>query len=88
VGEKHDQPFQLSFNVSPKVDLQGSQVTSDGGLTLVGELDDRLGFGEFLTQYLADSRGVKNTQLPLADLLCQTVYGRIAEVVVANESVR
>jgi len=43
VGEKQNQPFQLSFNASLKVDFQGSRVTSDGGLILVRELDQRLG---------------------------------------------
>jgi len=46
VGEKQDQPFQLSFNPSLKVDFQGSGVTSDGGLLLVRELDERLGLAE------------------------------------------
>ena len=32
MGEKQNQPFQLSFNASLKVDFQGSRVTSDGGL--------------------------------------------------------
>jgi hypothetical protein len=35
--------LQLSFNPSLKVDFQGSRVTSDGGLLLVRELDERLG---------------------------------------------
>jgi hypothetical protein len=48
-------------------------VTSDGGLVLVRELDERLGFGELIERHLADARG-KNTQLPLADLLRQSVY--------------
>ena len=43
MGEKQNQPFQLSFNPSLKVDFQGSRVTSDGGLLLVRELDERLG---------------------------------------------
>jgi hypothetical protein len=43
MGEKQNQPFQLSFNSSLKVDFQGSRVTSDGGLLLVRELDERLG---------------------------------------------
>jgi hypothetical protein len=55
-----------------KVDFQGSRVTSDGGLILVRELDERLGFSELIEQHLTDSRG-KNTQLPLADLLRQSV---------------
>jgi hypothetical protein len=42
VGEKQNQPFQLSFNASLKVDFQGSRVTSDGGLILVREMDERL----------------------------------------------
>ena len=43
VGEKQHQPFQLSFNASLKVDFQGSRVTSDGGLILIRESDERLG---------------------------------------------
>ena len=43
MGEKQNQPFQLSFNPSLKVDFQGSRVTSDSGLLLVRELDERLG---------------------------------------------
>ena len=68
MGEKQNQPFQLSFNPSLRVDFQGSRVTSDGGLILLRELDERLGFSELIGQHLTDSRG-KNTQLPLADLL-------------------
>jgi len=77
VGEKQNQPFQLSFNASLKVDFQGSRVTSNGGLILVRELDERLGLSELIDQHLTDSRG-KNTQLPLADLLRQSVYSRLA----------
>ena len=51
---------------------------SDGGLILVRELDERLGFGDLIAQHLTDSRHGKNTQLPLADLLRQSVYSRIA----------
>ncbi len=49
MGEIQNQPFQLSFNASLKIDFQGSRVTSDGGLILVRELDERLGFGELMT---------------------------------------
>jgi hypothetical protein len=60
-----------------KVDFQGSRVTSDGGLILVRELDERLGFSGLIEQHLTDPRG-KNTQLPLADLLRQSLYSRLA----------
>jgi hypothetical protein len=39
MGDKQNQPFQLSFNASLKVDFQGSRVISDGGLIRVRELD-------------------------------------------------
>ena len=57
MGEKQNQPFQLSFNASLKVDFQGSRVTSDGGLIVVRELDERLGLSELIEQHLTDSRG-------------------------------
>ena len=41
MGEKQNQPFQLLFNASLKVDFQGSRVTSNCGLILVRELDER-----------------------------------------------
>jgi Transposase DDE domain group 1 len=78
VGEKHCQAFQLSFNTSLKVDFQGSRVTSDGGVVVVRELDERLSFGALIVQHLTDSRRGKNTQFPLADLFRQSIYRRLA----------
>jgi len=69
VAEKQDRPFQLSFNASLKVDFQGSRVTSDGGLSLVRELDERLGVSALSAENIRDDRRAKNTQLPLPDLL-------------------
>jgi DDE family transposase len=88
MGEKQNQPFQLSFNASLKIDFQGSRVTSDGGLILVRELDERFGFGNLIAQHLSDSRRGKNTQLPLADLLRQFVYSRIAGYEDVNDAER
>jgi hypothetical protein len=68
MGEKQNRPFQLSFNASLKVGFLGSRITSDGGLILVRELDERLGFGELIAQHLTDCRG-KNAQFCFADLL-------------------
>ena len=87
MGESQNTPFQLSFNRSLKVDFQGSRDTSDGGLILVRELDERLGFSELIEQHLTDSRG-KNTQLPLADLLRQSVYSRLAGYEDVNDAER
>ncbi len=87
MGEQQNQPFQLSFNPSLKVDFQGSRVTSDGGLLLVRELDERLGLSELISEHLTDSRG-KNTQLPMADLLRQAVYSRLAGYEDMNDAER
>src|SRR5208337_1754767 len=88
MGEKQNQPFQRSFNSSLKIDFQVSRVTSDGGLILVRELDERLGSGDLIAQYLTDSRRGKNTQLPLADLLRQSVYSRLAGYEDVNDAER
>ena len=88
MGEIQNQSFQLSFNASLKVDFQGSRVTSDGGLILVRELDERLGFGELIKQHLTDSRRGKNTQFPFTDLLRQSVYSRLAGYEDLNDAQR
>ena len=88
MGEKPNQPFQVSFNSSLKVDFQGSRVTSDGGLILVRELDERLGLGQLIERHLTDSRRGKNTQFPLADLLRQSVYSRLAGYEDVNDAER
>jgi DDE family transposase len=88
MGEQYHEPFQLSFNSSLRVDFQGSRVTSDGGLMVVRELDERLGFSELIAQHVTDSRRGKNTQLPLADLLRQSVYSRLAGYEDVNDAER
>jgi hypothetical protein len=88
VGETQDRPFQLSFNSSLKVDFQGSRVTSDGGLVLVRELDERLGLSELMDHHLSDSQRGKNIQLPLADLLRQSIYSRLAGYADVNDAAR
>ncbi len=88
MGEKQTKPFQLSFNGLLKVDFQGSHVTSDGGLILVRELDERLGLGKLIDEYLSDSRQGLNKKFPLADLLRQSIYSRLAGYEDVNDAVR
>ncbi len=47
-----------------------------------------MGFGELIAQQLTDSRRGRNPQLPLADLLRQSVYSRIAGCVDVNDAER
>ena len=87
MGESEKQGFQLSFNRFLRVGFQGSRVTSDGGLILVRELDERLGFGELIEEHLTDSRA-NNARLPFADLLRQSVYSRLAGYEDVNDAER
>jgi hypothetical protein len=50
MGEKQAHAFQLSNNAFLEIDFQGSRITSAGGLIFVQDLDERLGFGEFVEQ--------------------------------------
>ena len=88
MGKTQQRPFEFSFNSSLKIDFQSSRVTSDGGLVLVRELDERLGFGELVDRHLSDSRRDRNIQLPLADLLRQSIYSRLAGYADVNDDAR
>ena len=88
MGEKQNQPFQLLFNTSLKVDFQGSRVTSDGGLILVRELDERLGLEKLIEEHLSDSRQGLNKQFTVTDLLRQSVYSRLAGYEDLNDAER
>ena len=88
MGDKESKPFQLSFNGYLKVDFQGSRVTSDGGLLLIRELDERLGLGKLIDEHLSDTRQGENKKFPLADLVRQSVYSRLAGYEDLNDAVR
>ena len=48
-------------------------MTSDGGLILIREFDERLGLEKLIEAHLSDSRQGLNEQFTLADLLRQSV---------------
>ncbi len=77
MGESEKQALQLSFNRYLRIGFQGSRVTSNGGLVLARELDERLGFSELIDEHLSDSRANK-ARVSFADLLRQSVYSRLA----------
>jgi hypothetical protein len=87
MGEDQKLPLQLSFNRFLRVCFQGSRVTSNGGLILVRELDERLGFGKLIDEHLTDFRA-NNARFSLADLLRQSVYSRLAGYEDVNDAER
>jgi hypothetical protein len=55
---------------------------------VVRELDERLGLSELISDNLTDARRGRNTQLPLADLLRQSIYSRLAGYEDLNDAER
>ena len=88
MGELQTEPFQFAFNGFLKVAFQGSRITSDAGLILIRELDERLGLATLISEHLSDSRQGLNTQFGLVDLLRQSVYSRLAGYEDLNDAVR
>src|SRR5256712_4741351 len=78
VGDAEAGPIRLSFNPQLRVEFRGATVTSDAGLLLPRELDERLGLGALIERHLADPRTGHNRQFPLPDLFRQAIYGRLA----------
>ena len=64
MGELQTAPFQFTFNGFLKVAFQGSRITSDAGLILVRELDERLGLAGLIAAHLRDSRSVRVIETP------------------------
>jgi len=87
VGDIQNQPFPLSFNNLWNVNFQGLRVASDGGVILIRELDERLGFGELVEEYLTDAHA-QSARPPFAELLRQSVYSRLPGYEEVNDSGR
>ena len=67
---------QLSFSFQPKlrVDFLGGQMTTDPGLLLLRELDERLGLTRAFDRAVADGRDGRYIEHGMGDLLRQRVY--------------
>ena len=78
MGETKNHYFRLSFTDKLKVFFKGSEVTSDGGLIAIRELDEQLGLTALAEEYLSDTRYGRNIQHELPELLRQSVYSRLA----------
>jgi hypothetical protein len=63
-------------------------VTSDAGLLLPRELDERLGLNTLIERHLADPRTGHNRQFPLQDLFRQSIYSRLAGYEDTNDAER
>ncbi len=71
-------PFRLSFNSQLRVEFRGAIVTSDAGLLLPRELDERLGLSALIERHLRDPRTGRNCRFPLRDLVRPSIDSRLA----------
>lgn len=63
-------------------------MTSDAGLLLPRELDERLGLSALIERHLTDPRTGHNRQFPLPDLFRQSIYSRLAGYEDTNDAER
>jgi DDE family transposase len=88
VGDAESRPIRLSFNPQLRVEFRGATVTSDAGLLLPRELDERLGLSPLIERHLTDPRTGRNCQFPLADVFRQSIYSLLAGYEDTNDAQR
>src|SRR5438132_136795 len=88
VGDATSGPIRLSFNPQLRVEFRGATVTSDTGLLLPRELDERLGLDALIERYLTDPRTGHNRQFSVSDLFRQSIYSRLAGYEDTNDAER
>ena len=88
MGDAKSGPVRLWFNPQLRVEFHGATVTSDAGLLLPRELDERLGLSTLIQRHLADPRTGRNYQFPLLDLFRQSIYSRLAGYEDTNDAER
>jgi hypothetical protein len=79
---------RVDFDPRVRVEFRGTQLSSDGGLLLMRELDDALGLSDLAAAALRDTRHGKNTVHRLDGLFRQSVFGRLAGYEDVNDADR
>jgi len=79
---------RLGFDRRVRLEFRGTQLSSDGGLLVMRELDDVLGLSGLASGALNDNRRGKNTVHRLDGLFRQSVYGRLAGYEDVNDADR
>ena len=73
-GEERTNGIRCRLNPSIGINFQGAKISSDTGILLLREIDERFGITSALEGMLQDSRNVSHTQHSCTDLLRQRVY--------------
>ena len=79
MGDAESSPIRLSFNPQLRVEFRGAMVTSDSGLLLPRELDERLGFSALrLAGYEDTNEAERLAEDPTFRMLASRSAGRRA----------
>jgi hypothetical protein len=87
-GAGSDRGHRVDFDRRVRLEFRGAQISSDGGLLVMRELDDAFGLSGLASEALRDNRTGKNTVHRLDGLFRQSVFGPLAEVAVTGPMVR
>ena len=81
---------QLGFGFQPKlrIDFDGGTITSDAGLTLIREFDDRLSLTADVASRISDSRDHRYVRHDMLTLVRQRSYQIVAGYEDANDADR
>ena len=79
---------RVDFDRRVRVEFRGAQISSDGGLLVMRELDDALGLSDLASVALRDTRRGKNPLHRFDGLFRQSVFGRLAGYEDVNEADR
>ena len=88
VGAGSRRGDRVDFDPRVRLEFKGTQLSSDGGLLVMRELDDALGLSDLASAALCDNRPGKNTVHRLDGLFRQSVYGRLAGYEDVNDADR
>ena len=75
---KSVQEYSMNFNSRMKVNFEGGDLTSDGGLLLYKEFDEKLGFSETVRNLLVVQDTVAHREHPNSEIVLQKVYQHLA----------
>ena len=87
-GAELQRADRVDFDPRVRLEFKGTQLSSDGGLLVMRELDETLGLSDLASAALRDTRRGKNTVHRLDGLFRQSVFGRLAGYEDVNDADR
>ena len=87
-GASSQRADRVDFDPRVRLQFRGAQISSDGGLLVMREMDDALGLSDLASTALCDNRRGKNTIHRLDGLFRQSVFGRLAGYEDVNDADR